>query len=394
MMKRRLFLRSLLTTCLALAMPWRWSARAGLTRRDEVVKPGARAVSRVLRVHDPAACRWDFGPGDYTTGIDSAAVRRMLAAGLTALTGAADAASAWRALIPQRQGDRIVIKPNLGNIHVGYGEVIMTSPQLLAALVASLLEAGFPAESITVFDLTAPESDVMRQWLGPFGVRTVFMKRSSNLFDKLTARVFPGPAAADRGAPVVMRNPVRDKHGAEVECFMPEILTEADHLINVPVLKGHQYLLQSSALKNHFGTVRFSNRNAYPVVLHGEYLESHIVDLNDNPHIRDKTRLCVVDALLGAACFTLGDNDRRPSPWTSPGLDRVPGSLFFSRDPVALESVIGDLVAAEQRANGFEPLSHRYLHEAAQRGLGVHEHRDGTGGYENIDFRALVMGAV
>jgi hypothetical protein len=151
------------------------------------------------------------------------------------------------------------------------------------------------------------------------------------------------------------------------------------------------FILQSNALKNHFGTVRFGNGHQYPVILHGEHLESHIADINANYHVRDKTRVCIADALFGAGCFTRGDNGRTPGPWKTLGTGKTPNSLFFSTDPVALESVVGDFITQEQTAVGFAPFPHDYLHYAAEMGLGVHDHsRKGTE-YVGIRYDEIFM---
>jgi len=391
-MQRRHFMKALSAACLSLVFSLRPADVFAVSseRKAESSSP-VPGKAKVLRVFRPDACTWNFIEGDYTESIDYEAVKDILAAGLTELTGESNPTRAWRALIPWRDGDRIVIKPNLGNIHVGYSEVIMTSPQVISAIIESLLAAGFPARAITVFDLTAHESDSMKKVLASLGVQTLFMPSKKTLLEKIMAKLHLGAESLDSTALIRMRKEVTDQDGENVQCFMPRVLTEADHLINVPVLKGHQFLLQSSVLKNHFGVVRFSNRNSYPVVLHGEDIESHLVDINANVHVRGKTRLCVVDGLLGAACFTRGDNDRRPTPWRTAPLNSVPGSLFFSTDPVALESVTGDLIATELIENGFEPFTHQYLHVAEKFGLGVHEHRDQTGGYSRIDYQEVEL---
>jgi hypothetical protein len=145
-------------------------------------------------------------------------------------------------------------------------------------------------------------------------------------------------------------------------------------------------------LKNHFGTVRFSNLNDYPVVLHGTDIDWHIADINANTHIRDKSRLIIVDAILGAACFIRGDHGRTPSKWRTLAEGHTPKSLFFSKDPVAVESVLADLIIKEQQTMGYVPHSHLYLHVAAQLGLGIHEHADDdSGSYTNIEFTKVSL---
>ena len=348
--------------------------------------------SRVVQIHHPSVCDWEYGGGDYTEGIDYKTVKQMLGVGLVVMTGADSAVSAWGEIIrPYKKGDRIVIKPNLNNTIIGYSKAIMTSPQVTQAVVESLLEAGYPAKDITIFDLTASEGQAATAALSALGVSSVFLKERDSFPQKVLRKLRIGLDAPDIQAPIKMQKPVRDSAGANVQCYIPKVLSGAQHLINVPVLKAHQFVLQSSAFKNHFGTVRFSNLNSYPVVLHGPDIDWHIADINANPHVRNKTRLVIVDALLGAGCFSRGDHGRTPSEWRTLPEGRTPASLFLSKDPVAVESVLADLIIREQRTMGYEPHSHRYLHVAAQLGLGTHEHADESGSYTNIEFTKVSL---
>lgn len=351
---------------------------------------------RVIQVHHADVCSWTYGDGDYIEGIDFKAVKKMMETGVVAFAGTATPAEAWKRIIrPYRRGEKIAIKPNLNNTRIGYREAIMTSPHVVQALLESLLESGFPAEDIIVYDLTAYDDQVATQSLRNLGVATLFPNRKRNILEhkihRVARKLHFGLDAPDMQAPIRMQKNVRDKDGNDVQCFIPKVLSHAQHLINVPVFKAHQFVLQSSALKNHFGTVRFSNLNSFPVVLHGQDIEWHIADINANPHIRDKTRLTIVDAILGAGCFFRGDLGRKPTRWRSLATGDTPASLFFSRDPVAVESVLADIVITEQRANGFEPYSHEYLHLSSALGLGVHDHHDDSGHYRNLDFSLLTI---
>jgi uncharacterized protein (DUF362 family) len=345
---------------------------------------------RVVQIHNAAVCDWNYVTGNYVESIDFGTVKKMMSAGLTAFSGADSPAAAWKKIIrPYRRGDKIVIKPNLNNTRIGYSQAIMTSPQVIQALVESLLEAGYPAGDIIIYDLTAYKGQAVTNRLAGLGVETVFLKENRSVLDKVATKLHLGPAAPDTDAPIQMHMPVRDGDGNDVRCYMPKVLTGAQHLINVPVFKAHQFVLQSNALKNHFGTVRFSNNNSHPVALHGAHIDWHIADINTNPHIRNKTRLVIVDALLGAGCFFRGSYGRIPSRWKTWPQGDTPNSLFFSAEPVAIESVIADLISREQMAMGYEPHSHRYLHIAAEAGLGVHEHRDEHGEYHKIGLQYI-----
>lgn len=392
-MARRSLISALALLALSVLLPTRFaysrkaSPKTLSAAEKEAASPSPRPLPEVLQVHCPGACSWDYGKGDYTQAVDYAAVKRMLESGLMAFTGASGAALAWKKIIqPYSRGDRILIKPNLNNTIIGYSQAIMTSPQVVRAIVESLLDAGYPADDITIYDLTAYRDQDTTRRFAEMGVSTAFISVRPGILERVAARLHAGVDAPDTNALVHMQKPVRDAQGNSVRCYMPKVLTQARHLINVPVFKAHQFVLQSNALKNHFGTVRFSNLNTHPVVLHGEHINWHIADVNANEHIRNKTRLIVVDALLGAGCFRRGSHDRVPGRWRTLSSDNTPSSLFFAQDPLAVESVLADFIIDEQRAGGYEPYSHEYLHIAEKLGLGCHEHRDEDGSYSRIRF--------
>jgi hypothetical protein len=86
-----------------------------------------------------------------------------------------------------------------------------------------------------------------------------------------------------------------------------------------------------------------------------------------NPHFVDKTVLTVGDGLYGS----IGDQSTKPEAWTTFG-NQAPSSLFFSRDPVAMDCVMYDFLEAEV---GVPSGADDYLAVAAQEGLGIFEHR-------------------
>ena len=99
-----------------------------------------------------------------------------------------------------------------------------------------------------------------------------------------------------------------------------------------------------------------------------------------NPHIRDKTVLIIGDALYGG----WQSNNTAPERWDSFN-DDSPNMLFFSGDPVAIDSVMFDYLDREGYVN---PASEDILVVAAQAGLGVHERWDNDTDrhYQSIDY--------
>ena len=89
-----------------------------------------------------------------------------------------------------------------------------------------------------------------------------------------------------------------------------------------------------------------------------------LADINNNPNIRDKTRLVIGDGLFGNPYTNWQSVER----WEIFG-DDDPNILFFSTDPVAISSVMTDYLMAER---GWQ--DHEHLHAGAHLGLGIHEH--------------------
>jgi len=91
-----------------------------------------------------------------------------------------------------------------------------------------------------------------------------------------------------------------------------------------------------------------------------------LADINNNPHIRDKTRLILADGIFGNA----HSFDQDPERWNIFGNDDS-NIFFFSTDPVAISSVMSDYIMEER---GWQ--DHQQLHAADYIGLGVDEHWD------------------
>lgn len=264
---------------------------------------------------------------------------------------------------------------------------------MLRALLRSLVQdAGVNPTDITVFDAGRIFPDWMRELCGTGILEGV----------RFRYRDVGGPydATADLRAPVIWSREVRGETN-----YLPLCVTEADYLINLANLKGHVYGITLCA-KNHFGSFVNSNRLRAPegAGIHryvsspemGEY--SVLVDLMANYQIGEKTMLYMLDALIcapGESVSVTGENSR----WQqSPFNNDYTSSIFFSQDPVAIDSVGADFLIHEPTVterNGAlqnNPNVENYLHEAALvydapsgtvyyngngdpvKNLGVHEH--------------------
>ncbi|HJX39209.1 MAG TPA: fibronectin type III domain-containing protein, partial [Anaerolineae bacterium] len=108
-----------------------------------------------------------------------------------------------------------------------------------------------------------------------------------------------------------------------------------------------------------------------------------LVDIYKNPHFGAKTVLTIGDGLYGS----IGSQDSIPERWGTFN-NASPCSLYFSQDPVAIDSVMYDFLEAEA---GVQAHGDDYLALAATAGLGVFEHRTPGAAspddwYDQIDY--------
>jgi len=360
------------------------TADASVPRRSEVRSnlPDFPA-SRVVSVRSSGVASWDFKKNPYIDSIDEVKVRAMLGAGLRELTGAGSVSRAWRIIFKSyRPGDNIAIKPNFNDLHDGMRGMI-TSPALLNAVIEGLVSSlGAAAADITIYDLTRLIPDDMRarinrpvNFVEPYG---------SSFARKLEYRAFGFPMAkADPNAPIDMTQKVVDSSGNPLKCYIPVVLTSAQHIINMPLLKAHRFVSNSGALKNHYGTVRFSDGSLSPRHLHPPIIEDSIADINAHREIRAKTRLVVMDGLFGRIA-TYGP----PVRWKTFG-DGSPEMLLLSRDPVAVDSVARHYLKREMNTRGKAMLSDKFLRIASSRGLGVYEDPGREGVFRKIEMKEI-----
>lgn len=289
--------------------------------RPEIVKFYPEAPTKI--VHTRHTGVWANG------ALVPEALRQMLDSSITALTGLADARTAWAALF--RPNERIGIKVN-----TILGSSGWTHVPLVMAVAQSLQDAGIPAEQILVWDRDGYELHNAGFRINEDGPGV----RCRGTDQKYT----PGWRVIGRATK------------------LSNILLECDALINMPILKQHMYAGISFAMKNHYGT--FSN----PDLFHGSLTADAIPELNALAPIRSLSRLIVGDVLK----VVLGDN------WEQ----FVPGdSIFMSYDPVATDATALRLWSEVGKANGKEPEAYiakanAWLSGAAKLGLGTNEEKN------------------
>lgn len=331
--------------------------------------------NRVVSVHDSRATNWDYQTGYHWQYIDQEVVNDMVARGVMALTERTNTVDAWNDLIPYQPGEEVVIKLNFNNAGCsGYNNQMDGYPEPVNAVIDGLTSIGVPPGNIWITDPSRVVPARFRDRITNSGVQ--YYSYGSCGDPNYHAVDYVDSDSPDAS---VAQCPAGDKIRPS------QVFVDAEHLINIPLLKSHGPYV-TLALKNHYGSVIFRDNTLES--MHAYFnqwgntqgcdleRENILADINNNPHIRDKTRLVIGDGLFGNPYVNWDSVER----WDIFGNDD-PNILFFSIDPVAISSVMTDYIVAERG-----PQDHEQLHAAASLGLGVHEHWDS---FENKQYSAI-----
>ena len=231
-----------------------------------------------------------------------------------------------------RNGDTVLIKPNAKNqAPPGYG--IVTDVAVIEPLVEMTLEKG--TKRVTIADGAAYPSGSYHtiSAFETMGVTKMAKKWDLDLVD------LNSYDSIDLDVPEGL---VLDK------VRVGRAVTQADFLINVPVLKTHRGTLLSNCVKNIGVGVACREEKKR---LHRLGIDEALLDVFSvvKPHFN------VVDALV---CIE-GDGPNFP-----PGKPRPMGLVLAGEDGVAVDAVCAKLI-------GLDPLEVKHLRLAHDRGIGI-----------------------
>ena len=375
-LSRREFLRSATAAGAALALS-RWLPRPALARRS--ASP-AVPPHRVVHAHSDEATSWDYATGWYGDYVSQAIVDEMTDQGVMTLTDTATRADAWRALIPAYEtNQRVAIKINLINATCADDDqVIDALPQPINSAIRGLKAIGVNEQDIWVYDVTHT---------------TGSSEMPARLVNKVMA-LYPDVQFHSYYCSTALGYSDTEKIHFNVPSGKPQItdrpicnaLASAAHLINMPIMKKHQRAGVTLGFKNHFGSFEHCDYVHWSVLFdEADYTPTYsgLIDIYNNEHFKDKTVLTIGDGLFGARINQYCE----PEPWSSFG-NKSPNSLFFSKDPVAIDCVMYDLLNAE---DGVPNGSDDYLKLASASGLGAFEHWDAAHEYHAIDYRRIEL---
>jgi hypothetical protein len=396
------------------------------TSKDPIGVPTGANPGRVVWVWDPNATEeeltsyWWYAENNNQYVLDN-----MVSYGLQSLAGTEDDSEAWDFLfkyfneqhekgnISYQTGEKITIKINLNNCWRTGGLIDYifednerdASPYVIKSLLKQLIDVvGVNQSDITIFDASRP----MANW---FYNRLYYeYYPDSTLIPEFPDVNYVDSMGRASGREKAIASDVRI-YLAEGTCeyrTLPTVVTEADYLINMPIMKRHP--IQNGVTlsgKNFFGTFIEAVYEVHPYHQSGLIMGNPTIqtDLLSHEHLGGKTILYLGDGIFSTKIdhATIAKFDMYPfnGDWTN--------SLFFSQDPVAIDSVMYDFLYTE----GTNPIegSQNYLHQSAEpllneydpegdgeyldHSLGVHEHWDTSVNifsferYIGIDFMAV-----
>ncbi len=341
--------------------------------------------NRVVWLHDENATSWNGVSGHYRDYVDQDRVDEMVERGIKELTGLSSSISAWQQIIPNYSvGKKIAIKININNS--GSDTYIDALPQPVNAVIAGLRSMGVEESDIYVMEPS-------RVFPATIGDPILSLYPDTYIWDVYWGRTYGHGVSYTSGDPLLTI-----RHGlypSLTDSKLPDQLGDATYLINIPILKGHPGSAEITlTFKNNFGffesgsNISKFHQYCYPGNGNYSYNDNPLIDIYQNTHIKDKTVLILGDALFAHRTSNTGV----PEVWNTFG-GEFPNSLFFSTDPVAIDSVMWDFSNDEYTKVSDGQL---YLHRAMELGLGTHEHWNNPTDkeYANIDFRKFDISAV
>jgi len=288
-------------------------------------------TSTVVRVTDSAAT------SGFTT-INSSVVQTMIDAGIKQLTSQASVGDAWKALFPG-----ITSSSTIGiKINCIYATGLSSHSQVVDAIINGLQAmdvdgSPFPLNNIIVWDRTDGELTTAGYTINTSasGVRYFGTNHFGVGYDSAATATVDG-------------NTIH---------FSKILSNFCDYLINVPIVKNHSGAGVTFSMKNYYGAINL------PGLLHSNYCNPAIAELNNVPLVSSKTKIVVCDALYGL--YQGGPS----SGWT--GYAFTPNAIYLSTDRVAIDYQLLQLINQERAAHSLPSLTSMAAHIQTANDLGV-----------------------
>ncbi len=327
--------------------------------------------ARVVWTHAPGMATWEKGNGVWHEDRwnNQQDADRMVTTAITALTGKKKSKAAWKALFEYynashdkgkhgyKKDEKIAVKLNMNNTDRYEDDAqLNASPFVTLALVRSMVhDAGIPEDCITLFDSSRYVTD--------------------SIYNKIH-REFPGVHIIDNVG----------ENGREKAAYKEEAIKysrdngpmarglalcalDADYLINVALLKGHEGQGVTLCGKNWYGVTsihrdwRKNHHHHFTADRSGRPSYVTFTDFMAHKDLGGKTMLYLVDGTYASRDV----NGAPAAKWNmEPFGGQWPCSLFASQDPVAIDAVATDFLIAEYPTMPDLDYCDMYLLEAAK----------------------------
>jgi uncharacterized protein (DUF362 family) len=299
--------------------------------------------SRVVIVRDPSAVN------NYS--VDAAKAQAMVAAGIQSLSGEADEATAWRHFVSSN--DVVGIK-----ISTQSGPIQSTRRAVVEAIARGLRAAGVSGTNVYVFD----RDPLQMQAAGyrPVGGTNTMQVASVVDGTGWDAKVYFQNNLAGK---LIWGDLLfgKDDEVLSKRSHLPKLVTGTiTKLINVPVLQDNDACGLAGCLYNlSLGMV--DNTRRFETL--GQRGDPMIAEICAMPALHDKLVLNIMDGLISG--YAGGPAFKPQYSWNN-------GALYFSTDPVAVDSLCLEAIDARRRDAKVTPAGPQATHvvTASRIGLG------------------------
>jgi uncharacterized protein (DUF362 family) len=342
--------RGLFIGTLAVALLAGWLCAGG--RAEDTNSPSlVAAKSRVVLVRDASVVSG--------FAVDDAKARALVTVGITKLTGESDEAAAWRQFVSSN--DVVGIK-----INTQFGSLQSTRRAVVEAIGRGLRAAGVAATNIYVFD----RDPLQMRAAGYRKAGATNLMQEVSVIDgtgwdpnvyfenNISGKLIWGDLLFGKEEPLSKRS------------HLPKLVTTTiTKLINVPVLQDHDVCGLAGCLYNvSFGMV--DNTRRFEAL--GQNGDPMIAQICAMRQLRQKLVLNVMDGLI--AGYAGGPGFKPQYSWNY-------GALYFSDDPVAVDSLCVEALDVKRREAKVPPIDARAAHIVTAGHLGV-----GQAARTNIDL--------
>lgn len=304
--------------------------------------------STVYVVHDPASIK------DYKT--NPRVVHEMVNRLVLAATGQPEVSKAWASLVAPN--DRIGIK-----ISAAGGELFTTHHDVVNAIVDGLVAAGHSRNTIIVWDrsLGGIKDAGYRAGIDGYQLQAIAPRDGYDVKAVLTSPLMGQLIWGDLDYLGDARRMLSDtENSSNVSHFSKILSSEVSKIINVPVMSisetnGIAGCIYNMTIPNIDNWRRFAHASRFG--------EDSLAEIYANPLIAKKVVFNLMDGLIA---------EYAGGPQSQPNYAMHHGTLYASRDPVALDAVALKRLE-EWRARASLPKIGRlaaYIDVVSQLGLG------------------------